>query len=197
MGNKLIIFLGLIALLSCKEKVAKLVFDSSKITNISLYSYEYDFDKLKSESVKSYIYMNGIVIDSFNRETNFFYNGNGLKEKEISYSSNEKEPSVRLYRYDSNDSVILDLTINEEKDTIYWSEFKYFPDGRRIVFKRDIVPGFVNDSSLINDLEIPRWIRFCIDSNLTILTINASFHINLIKIMKRLNLSDIAIKMIY
>jgi len=153
MNRKLIILLGLITLFSCKEKISKLVFDSSKRSDVTLVSYEFDYDKLKSESMSSYIYMNGIVIDSFNIKTNYFYNSRGLKEKEISNSSNEKEPSVRLYRYDSNDSVILDLTINEEKDTISWSEFKYFPDGRRIVFKRDLVPSFVNDSSLINDLE--------------------------------------------
>jgi hypothetical protein len=151
--NKLIFFIGLITLISCKEKIPGPGFDSLKISDLMVYSYEYDFDKLKSESVKSCIYMNGIVIDSFNRKTSYFYNSNGLKEKEISYLSNEKEPSVRLYRYDSNDSIILDLTINEEKDTLYWSEFKYFPDGKRIVFKRDLIPGFANDPGLINDLE--------------------------------------------
>jgi len=116
------------------------------------YSYNYDSDQLISEKEECFTIRFGKVIDTMTTNTNYIYYREGLLKKEISKTDFEEKPSLRIYDYDSNDSLILKLTINTRGDTTSWDVYKYFLDGRKIVFERKIIPSYYNNPDLIEDL---------------------------------------------
>ncbi|BAX81473.1 hypothetical protein [Labilibaculum antarcticum] len=152
MKTILILTLGIIILTSCKEQVTETLIDASKMSHQTKYFYNYESDKLISQTEKTYTIMFGQVVDSMLIETVFGYNNKGLLIKKKSQNNFEQKAELRMYDYDSNDSLILDMTINPENDTTFWNEYKYFSDGRKIVFDRKIIPSYFNNSALIENL---------------------------------------------
>ncbi|MCG6191492.1 hypothetical protein [Maribellus maritimus] len=100
------------------------------------YSYKYDLDKLESSKEISYTIMFGQIVDSMITVTNYEYDNDGLLKKEISKSDFEETPSLVLYDYNSNDSLMSKFKISSEGDTTLWDKYEYFPDGKKTVFQR-------------------------------------------------------------
>lgn len=158
MKNKLTIFLGIVLLIGCKsveEKVAKLVFDSSKLSNMTKYDYIIENDLVKSEIAKDYTLMYGQIVDSMIVRTDYYYNDKGLLIKETSKADFEEKPSFHIYEYDLKDSLILEMRINQDGDTTTWDEYAYFSDGRKTIFHRDIIPHFDPNQDIMTAMENP------------------------------------------
>jgi len=133
-----IIGLGLIILFGCKTKIADFLFDASKMNRLTKYEYDYKQGKKSSVIEKSYMIMFGQTVDSMISKTLFEYNEKGLVLKEISSSKYKEKPDLKLYHYDLNDSLISEFNINSDGDTIHAIKYAYFPDGRKIIFQRDL-----------------------------------------------------------
>lgn len=138
MTNFKVFGLGLILLFGCKAKIADFLFDASKMNRLTKYEYVYKLGKKSSVTEKSYTIMFGQTVDSMISKTLFEYNVKGLVLKEISHSDFKEKPDLKLYHYDSNDSLISELNINSDGDTIHAIKYAYFPDGRKIIFQRDL-----------------------------------------------------------
>jgi len=136
MKRNLIILIGILTLTSCKEQVAKFIFDASKMSNHTKYMYKYESDKLISQTENNFTIVFGQVVDSMISQTNFEYDNKGLLIKEISQTDFEETPTIKIYNYDESDSLISALSINTENDTTFWEIYKYYPDGKRTVFHR-------------------------------------------------------------
>lgn len=153
MTKKLIIIIGVALLTSCKEKVEKFIFDSSKMSEVTRFSYSYDKNKLASSTETTNIIMFGQVVDTMVTLTNYEYDSKGLLKKESSKTLVEDKPSLQLYDYNSNDSLIREMTISPEKDTTFWVEYNYFPDGRKLVFRRTLVIHHEPDQDFSKQME--------------------------------------------
>lgn len=138
MKKNLIIIVGLISLFSCKEEISKFLFESSKMSTQIKFSYKYDSDRLISQNEMFYTIMFGQVVDSMITRIEYLYNKQGIVSQKISYTDLENKPTIQHYDYNSNDSLILEMTINQDGDTTDWKEYKYYPDGRKIIFYRYI-----------------------------------------------------------
>lgn len=136
MKRKLILIIGVVFLISCKEQVAKLLFDTSQMSNQTNFFYEYDADKLIRQTEKDYTIMFGQVVDSMITHIDFKYNDKGLLVREIWQSDFEDKPTIEIYDYDNKDSLISRISISPENDTTLWEVYKYYPDGRKTVFHR-------------------------------------------------------------
>jgi hypothetical protein len=151
---KSLVFVGLIILScsGCKETVGKFIFDNSNISNIEDYIYEYDKGKIVSQTeVHSVLMFNEIVDKNIFRRI-YEYNDKQLLERELVYFNDEMNPDRYIYIYNSVDSLIMKLNISSEGDTTELVQFDYFPDGRQIVFSRnihisvlDLDPGMESD----------------------------------------------------
>lgn len=157
MTRTLIIIIGLAILTSCNEKVAKFIFDSSKMSELTRFSYSYDKSKLASSTETTFIIMFGQVVDTMVTLTNYEYDSKGLLKKESSKTAVEDKPSLQLYDYNSNDSLILEMTISPEKDTTFRTEYNYFPDGRKMVFRRTLVLHHEPDQDFSKQMENKRF----------------------------------------
>ncbi len=136
MKRYLILIFGIITLISCKEQIAKTLIDASKMTVQTKYFYEYKSDRLISQTEKTYTIMFGQVMDSMISQTNFVYNDKNFLIQEIDKLDYEEKPTIKIYDYDTNDSLISKMSINPENDTTFWEVYKYFPDGKKTVFHR-------------------------------------------------------------
>ena len=139
MTKTLIVIFGLALLTNCNEKVAKFIFDSSKMSTLTRYSYNYNSGKLTSSKETVYMVMLGQVVDTIVTLTNYEYDSKGLLRKELAKTGHNDNPSLHLFDYNANDSLISEMTISSEKDTTSLREYKYFPDGKKMVFRRDLV----------------------------------------------------------
>jgi len=54
----------------------------------------------------------GQIVDTMIFKTTYVYNGKGLIVKEIKYFGQKQRPDLRLFSYDLNDSLILELNID-------------------------------------------------------------------------------------
>lgn len=153
MTRTLIVIIGFVFLTSCKEKVAKFIFDSSKMSNLTRYSYDYDAGKLTSSKETIYTVMVGQVVDSLETLTNYEYDSKGLLRKELSKTAFDDNPSLLLFDYNSSDSLIREMTISPEKDTTFWTENNYFPDGKKLVFRRVLIRRFNPDQDFLKQME--------------------------------------------
>jgi len=124
---------------SCKEQIAKFLFDPSKVNTKTDYYYNYNSDRLVSSTEKTYTYLSGVVIDSMVLKIEYKYNDKGLLKQEITKADLRANNSFRLFDYNASDSLIRELTINSEGDTTRWKEYDYYPDGRKIIFNRDLM----------------------------------------------------------
>lgn len=103
----------------------------------------YDFTngmKISATTIMK-IYKKGNLSDSIMIKTFYQYNKKGLLIKET-YSS---DSSMRLYSYNAKDSLISDMSINNEGDTTLWREYDYYEDGRKTKFLR-LLTSNVNES---------------------------------------------------
>lgn len=156
--NLLIIFVSLL-IISCVDKVVEFAFDLGKASQKTDYFYEYNGDTLIAETAKHYTLMFGQPIDSMIRKTKYVYDHNGLLIKEISVSDFEDNPSLRIFNYNSIDSLIQQLTISPDGDTTFWREYDYFADGQKLAFHRFLMINTELDMemlSLTGDFEIKR-----------------------------------------
>lgn len=135
--NKTIVFFtGTLFFSNCAGGIIK----PGRMTNIVKYSYEYESEQLISHTEKSLTKLFGITIDSYLEKTNYLYNENGLLIKKIINNDFQNKPTIEFFDYNKNDSLILELRINNEGDTIIWTEYNYYPDGRKTIFHREIWP---------------------------------------------------------
>ncbi|MFB6318759.1 hypothetical protein [Saccharicrinis sp. FJH54] len=152
MKRNMILLIGIFILIGCKqqkEKVANFIFNASKLSNNTHYFYKYDSDKLSGQTEKTYTIMFGQVVDSMITHIDFEYNERGLLTKEISQTDFDEKPTIKIYDYDKNDSLISTISINSENDTIFWEVYNYFPDGKRTIFSRLLMTSFDTNQDLL------------------------------------------------
>lgn len=153
MKRNLILIIGILTLISCKEQVSKFIFDTSKMSSQVNYFYKYDSDKIKSQTEKSYTIMFGQVVDSYTTQIDFEYDDKGLLIKEISLTDFEEKTTIKIYDYDKNDSLISEMSINTESDTIFWEAYEYYPDGKKTVFHRFLIMDFDLNQDFMESME--------------------------------------------
>ncbi len=134
-----------------KEKVTDFVFDTSKISYHTNYFYLYESDRLSNKIEKTYTIMFGKAVDSMITKIDFKYNDYGLLVKEISKTDFEDKPTTRIYDYDKNDSLISEISIDQNNDTTFWVIYKYYPDGKKIIFHRTLMLDY-NPNQGLNDV---------------------------------------------
>jgi hypothetical protein len=135
-----------------EEAFINFVFDTSRMSKLTKCSYEYKSGLLNSSQLTTYTILNGQKVDSFRLNYIYKYNTKGLLENEIIKTESEDKPSNRYFTYNLNDSLTLKVETNENGDTLLREEYKYFPDGRKIVFKREIIPRYIDNPDQIDDL---------------------------------------------
>jgi hypothetical protein len=156
MKRYMILIIGIVILIGCKEqkeKVAKFMFDASKMSNQTNYFYLYDSDRLLSQIEKTYTIMFGQVVDSMITKIGFEYNDKGLLIKEISQTDFEDKPSMKFYDYDKNDSLISEIWINQQNDTTFWEVYGYYPDGKKTISHRFLGIHFDPNQDLMEAME--------------------------------------------
>lgn len=153
MRRNLILIFGIFIMVSCKEQVADFIFDASKMSNQTKYFYQYDSEKLTTQIEKDYTIMFGQIVDSMISQTEFVYNDKNLLIQEIAKSDFEEKPTVKIYDYDANDSLISEMTINPENDTTFLEVYKYFPDGKKTASRRFLSLHFDPNQDFMEALE--------------------------------------------
>lgn len=123
------------------------------MSNLTQYSYDYVAGKLTSSNETIYTVMFGQVVDTLETLTNYEYDSKGLLRKELSKTALDENPSLQLFDYNSNDSLIREMTISPEKDTTFWNEYNYFPDGKKLVFSRHLIRHFDPDQDFLKQME--------------------------------------------
>lgn len=138
------LFFGLLFLCGCKEKVYKA--NPLQLT-VDRYSYQFEADKLVSETETISYYSNGVILDRIKMVKRYSYDDKGRLLKTISKMSMDSlstvkegvtsvdtfSPTSTLYRYNSADSIIETLDLKANGDTSYWFLYDFFPDGKQIV----------------------------------------------------------------
>ena len=150
--RKIILFtiVGVAALVGCREQITKFVFEDAKITHRSNYSYKYDGQRVKQRTERNYAILEGMN-DSMVIVTDYIYNEKGLLIQENTATiDDESGPDMKFYTYDANDSIVCELTINSDNDTTLRTEYKCFPDGRKMTFQRRLAPQIDFNISLID-----------------------------------------------
>ncbi len=140
MKNCIILVVFLFSIISCKEQVSNISHDPTKIRTKTEYSYQHKNGQLKSQMEKIYFYRSGQIIDSIINSTNFIYNEKGLKTEELTFLAAEENPFIKTFKYNQDDSLISELYITPEQDTLTWQIFDFFPDGKKMVFFRFLNP---------------------------------------------------------
>jgi len=97
--------------------------------------------------------MFGQVVDSMTTQTEFEYDSKGLLKKEISKSDFDDKPTIKIYNYDNNDSLISEISINPENDTTFWEVYKYYPDGKKTIFHRFLSMHFDPNQDFMEAME--------------------------------------------
>ncbi len=133
---------GIILFTSCGEQVQDFIFDASKTSERTTFTYQYDTGRVTSQVSTFHVLMFGEVVDSMVTEKKFTYNAKGQLIREEEKTDFNEKPTIKEYHYASNDSLICELTIRPEGDTIYWEVYDYYPDGKRTVFKRVLFRHF-------------------------------------------------------
>lgn len=150
--NKILIYtIGIIFSLICKESKAQFKYDSLKTFNQNKYSYKYDSDQLISTDEDYNILDRGQIVLTIKTRTDYEYNNKGLLIKDIYKADFEDKPQFTIYEYNSNDSLTRELTISSSQDTLFWKEYKYYSDGRKLSFKRTLNPPI--DQDILENIE--------------------------------------------
>jgi hypothetical protein len=136
MKHLLIVIIGIALLTGCKENISKFIFDSSKMSTLTKYYYDYDSNRLTSSKEITYIFMFGNVVDTMIETSNYEYNNKNFLIRKTSKFGSGDILDICLYDYDSNDSLIREIVISSEGDTSRLTEYGNFKDGRKEILKR-------------------------------------------------------------
>ena len=133
------------------EKIADFVFDNELYYTSIQYRYEYDGDKLISETSIHNQIMFEQVVDSSVFISLYKYNEKGLLYETRVFHENEYF-HLHEYLYNSNDSLICEYSISEEGDTLSFTEYGYFPDGQKVVSSKYIFASIPDSFNTDEDL---------------------------------------------
>jgi hypothetical protein len=97
--------------------------------------------------------MYGQLVDSMITQVDFEYGDKGLLIKEMSQTDFEDKPTIKIYDYDKNDSLISEISINQENDTTFWEVYTYYPDGKNTVFHRFLSMHFDPNQDFMEAME--------------------------------------------
>jgi len=141
MKKTIFIFFTIFLIFSCKEvkkKIEQFMFDMTKVSVVYHYEYKYNNAGKKITQIeKSKILLPDKRVIRDTTTTTFIYGKNGKIEKEISVCTTEDNSKIKIYKYDSNDSLILRLTINPNGDTTVWqTSNEPLIDGKKEHFER-------------------------------------------------------------
>jgi hypothetical protein len=137
-----LIFIGLPFLFGCKKEKSFFAFNDSMISQKTIYDYSYDSGRINSQKKTIYNLRNKRIFDSTITKTAYRYNNRGLLIKKISKTDFEMNPIINIYKYNSKDSLIREITISPQKDTVSRVDYKYFPDGRKKIFHKYLSYNF-------------------------------------------------------
>jgi hypothetical protein len=137
--------------IGCKKAVSNVVADAGEVTYLTDYSYEYDSSgKIVSQKEATYAVMFGRIVDTiFTTKRVFEYNSVGLLERETAYDNNDEKPEIHVFLYNRSDSLIADISISSEGDTTRYIKYDYFPDGRKIIFSKDVFASLPPDPDFL------------------------------------------------
>ncbi len=139
MNRNLLTIILLLSFISCKNKnTSTSVEDNSKRSSITKYFYTYEAGKLALKTEKTYSILSSQLIDSTTTQTQYIYNDKDLLIEEIIHTDFEDIPTIKRFNYDDKDSIVSELSISPEKDTTFWEEYTYYPDGRKTTFQRSL-----------------------------------------------------------
>ena len=142
MKKTILIVSTIFLIYGCKEmnkKIEQFVFDATKFSVSYHYEYKYKEGKKIAQIVKNNILNPDKSVISNTTITTFIYGKNGKIEKEISKCTTEDNSETSIYKYDSNDSLILKLTINNDGDTTLWRTYNEpLVDGKKESFNREL-----------------------------------------------------------
>jgi hypothetical protein len=137
----LIIFVGLIA---CESKVQSedLIpeFNNTHLRSHVTYTHKYDGNRLSKTYEATNLILNGQVVDTFVSIKEYEYCEKGLLANKKDLFDTGEAVSNEFYKYNSLDSLVELIQINSGNDTIFWEKYNYYPDGRRLTFRRVIGP---------------------------------------------------------
>ena len=127
-------------LISCGSKVQNEnfvpEFAASHLRSHIVYNHKYDGERLSKTYETMNIYVNGQVVYSSVTIREFKYTEKGLLEEEKIYIDTGELYSTKIYKHNPLDSLVEQIEINSGNDTIFWEKYNYFPDGKRLTFRR-------------------------------------------------------------
>ena len=136
MKNQLLALLLCTSLFACRQQAKQSFLDDQKLFSIADYTYVYEDGRVTSHLEKNYMYDGDVFLDSFTHHTQFSYNAKGAIVQESTLLARENVSFRKLYNYNTADSLVEELYISPENDTLTWEQFDYFPDGRKRAFSR-------------------------------------------------------------
>jgi hypothetical protein len=120
---------------------------SVESTTETKYNYKYRAGKLFLKTEKTYVLLANKVIDSTTTITEFKYNKRGLLVNKEWLS--ETISMNKVYSYNNTDSLIRELDIYNNRDTMYLTEYGYFPDGRKVTMHKYLTTNYNNNGRKI------------------------------------------------
>lgn len=136
MKNQLLALLLCTSLFACRQQTKESFLDDQKLFSTTDYTYVYENGRLTTQLEKTTLYDGDAPLDSFTHQTHFSYNAKGAIVQESTLLSRENVLFRKLYNYNAADSLVEELYISPENDTLTWEQFDYFPDGRKRTFWR-------------------------------------------------------------
>jgi len=133
-----LLILGLVFLFGCKGKMPDFLFDASKVSEVTKYTYEYKNGKKISKTDETCILFEGKTTNRMIVKTNYIYNEKGLLIKEISKTNNDTIPDMTIYEYDTKDSLISWIKIESETDTTNIEKYAYYADGKKLILRKSL-----------------------------------------------------------
>ena len=128
------------------EKITEFIVDNELYYFSEQYKYEYDGERLMSETNIHYQIMLGQVVDSSMFVQSYIYDDKGLLRETRSYRENELY-GVREFIYDSNDSLIREYNGSGS----HYIEYGYFPDGRQVISNMYVLASVPDDLDFNTD----------------------------------------------
>lgn len=136
MKNQLLTLLLSTSLFACNQQAKETFMDNQKLLSTTDYTYFYEDGRLTKQLEKTTLYDGDVPLDSFTQPTHFSYNAKGAVVQESTLLARENLSFRKLYNYNAADSLVEQLSISPENDTLTWEQFDYFPDGRKRTFWR-------------------------------------------------------------
>jgi hypothetical protein len=152
MKSKALLLLVFVGLISCESKGQgeDLIpeFNNSDLRSHVKYVHYYDNNRISKTYETTNLIMYGQVVDTYVSIKEYEYCKKGLIVNLKNYFETGETQSVEFYKYNSLDSLAERIQINNDKDTIFWEKYYYYPDSRRMTFRRVKGPDIDNMTSL-------------------------------------------------